>query len=153
MKHVQMNWISMFSGALAVFSFSANAQVDPRPFDGHIPTPFEASNQHVELADGENYFLLGRVVFGSDPASPLHYVAYFEVDLKEHPWLANKNRIKNPVYRLQGGVNYWKQFRGIRVKLPCTAETAIVMNSSSVKLEYVIELRRFNEYAIEVLGY
>lgn len=119
---------------------------------GEIPTPFEAANQRVELADSEAYILVGRVLFLEDHARDNVYVPFFEVDLKEHPWLANEKRRKSPLYRLEGGVTYWKQFRGLRIKLPCIGH-AIIATGPSGKLEYMMNLRRVLNRPIEEMTY
>lgn len=115
---------------------------------GGIPTPFEAANQKAELADGEVYLLIGRVeiypvlVNGAEKYRP-----FFMVDLDKHPWLANEKRRLNPTYVLQGSVNYWKQFRGMRIKLPCVAHG--VIDTSGPTPEYRLHLGKLADRPVE----
>ena len=50
---------------------------------GEIPWPFQTANQVAELADGERYVLMGRVILHSAEAR-------FDVDLAHHTWLASQ---------------------------------------------------------------
>lgn len=58
-----------------------------------LPFPFSKSNQNVELADGSIYTLLGHIRIADG-------YAYFEVDLKAHPWLQNHRRSLDTVESL-----------------------------------------------------
>jgi hypothetical protein len=79
---------------------------------GHdVPTPFSMVNQRFELADGEVYHLIGRVVFLPSPAWEHNdLVPYFQVDLNETPEIGNLLRSKVPYYRLEGSAVQWKKF-------------------------------------------
>lgn len=118
---------------------------------GEVPTPFEAFNQKAELADGEDYLLVGRVVIqpvagsGSDRLQ-----AFLQVDLDVHPWLASARRKANPYYPLEGSVGFWRQYRGIRIKLPCQAVEQITVVVGQ-KPESTHWLRRSKTNPIEPL--
>src|SRR5437870_1469834 len=60
---------------------------------GDVPVPYANTNQHVELADGENYTLVGIVRF-------MGGLPYLQVDLQQHPWLATADRVAYPYYSL-----------------------------------------------------
>lgn len=68
---------------------------------GGSPGPFEDANTHAELADGETYYLKGVVTY--DNAEEDLYLA---IDFKDHPWLANKRRVKSPFYRIENVAKY-----------------------------------------------
>src|SRR6202022_3622174 len=74
---------------------SADTTCSLPPGGGGVPNPFTNINQHVELAVGEMYSLVGTVVTKSS-------VPYLAIDLKEHPWLANGVRKQDPYYQLEG---------------------------------------------------
>ncbi|MCM2323942.1 MAG: hypothetical protein NDJ90_11840 [Oligoflexia bacterium] len=119
---------------------------------GEVPTPFDAVNQKVELADGEAYMLFGSVALVPfDDGFGERWKAYFEVDLKEHPWLGGEKRAKNPFYPLEGPINYWKQFRGMRIRLACDAKGVIITNEGAAP-EYIIQLRRSKPGSVVPLG-
>ncbi|NDD91734.1 hypothetical protein EBZ37_06590 [bacterium] len=81
---------------------------------GEIPWPFQLSNQTVELADGDKYVLMGRVVIKN--GSPR-----FVVDLERHPWLANSQRKVDSSYPLVGSVEYWKRYEDKLLQLRAQA--------------------------------
>ena len=87
---------------------------------GDTPGPFSDSNRKVELSDGDVYALSGRVIFLS-PGSGKRPTPYFEVDLKQHEWLANAKRVLNPYYRLQGPTYLWKEFEYETIRLQARA--------------------------------
>lgn len=113
---------------------------------GEVPTPFEAANRRAELADGEVYLLVGRVVIKPAPTLPERYKAYFEADLTVHPWLATPKRKVTP-YPLAGSVADWKIFRGMKIKLPCVARGSVV--NLGTQHDYVIELHRSTTDPVE----
>lgn len=118
---------------------------------GEIPTPFEAYNQKVELADGEAYVLVGRVVIDNiapDGSTSERMRAFFEIDLNEHPWLGNTKRKMRPFYPLEGAVSTWRRYNGMRVKLPCIAVGGVVYTPGQ-QAEYVIWLRKVASQPIE----
>lgn len=84
---------------------------------GEIPNPLLTVNQHVELAPGEFYTLIGTVMAGSDNlnATAANSVPMFVVDLREHPWLANVRRVRSPYYFLTGGWPFWSRYLQKRV--------------------------------------
>jgi hypothetical protein len=119
-------WKSVFIiFVVALFSSSVlAANVNPKGGgSGDSPTPFKNTNQRVELADGESYSLVGQVIFWRGNA-------YFEVDLKEHPWLANKKRIARPYYEIEGSVSYLKRFDRVRIKFFAEARSVIRQDDS-----------------------
>lgn len=86
---------------------------------GEVPTPFKDANKKVELADGESYQLIGRVVFPTGEP-------FLHVDLTQHDWLGNKRRSLNPLYPLiQGGFD-WHKYEGVWVSVNVTAEGRII---------------------------
>jgi hypothetical protein len=115
---------------MALNSFAENT----RPIGGEVPVPFSQMNQRVELADGETYYLEGRVVISDDQP-------YFEVDLVKQPWLANQKRKEHPYYPVEGGSNYWKRFENLRIQLTCQARSSILISVFPKTEEYVISLR------------
>ncbi len=64
------------------------------PLGGDIPSPFSVSDIRVELADLENYTLVGNIRTKDG-------LTFLEIDFFEHPWLANADRVKNPKYLLK----------------------------------------------------
>ena len=113
---------------------------------GEIPTPFDAFNQRAELADGEDYLLVGRVII--ENVSVEGSRAYFEVDLDQHRWLASAKRKADPRYPLEGSVGFWKLYRGLRIKLPCLAVQQITVTGQQ-KPEATIWLRHSRTNPIE----
>lgn len=107
---------------------------------GEIPTPFEL-NRRVELADGEEYLLVGRIVFKTiatpDGVRPR---PYFEIDLNQHPWLASARRKGSPYYPLAAPYGRWKSYDGVRVKMSSLAHGRILAENPRGGLEYQIEL-------------
>jgi hypothetical protein len=103
---------------------------------GDVPIPYSLTNQRVELADGEVYTLDGMVVFsGGRP--------YFEVDLSEHPWLANAKRRGSPLYPVTGSASSWKRYEGMRVRLQAMAKGEVTYPDSDCETflpQYVITL-------------
>lgn len=97
--------------------------------DGGVPSPFvETSNRKVELADGEMYTLFGKVVFDSSD------VPFFWVDLKKHPWLANKKRAVTPFYRLMGSREEWREYNEQSIQLICIAKAMMVGGKYEIEL-------------------
>lgn len=84
------------------------------------PMPFESTNRRAELADGELYTLVGRVVFVGDQAM-------LEVDLNEHPWLASTKRRNDPFYPIVQRSDTYRQFEGRRVLLQARARAVITI--------------------------
>jgi len=124
-------------------SFSGNSyaetcgeQCSTRGGGSDIPSPLTL-NQKVELAEGEHYVLVGRI-------QVIHEEAFFEVDFREHPWLANAKRAANPRYLLESISGYWKQFENRNLKLTVEARGTIVMRGANPP-EYVIWLHSLNE--------
>lgn len=87
---------------------------------GTIPVPFSSLNRKVELADGENYVLEGRVIFNGE-------MPFLHVDLDLHYWLATKTRLAMPVYPLvPANTFHWADYQGDRVRVFVTARGKIV---------------------------
>ncbi len=105
---------------------------------GEMPSPLEDYNQKVELADGEIYFLAGKIVFFNEQP-------FFQVDLSIQPWLANSFRVENPYYSLEGSATLWHRYDGKKVKLLCQADGQIV-NVQGLGLKYMISLRQVAAY-------
>ncbi len=87
---MQVIFCLLLGGSVSV----AHAEVGPRGGPGDVPTPF-ISNEKVELADGENYTLIGKFIVRDGNL-------WFQVDLDAHPWLANQKRKEFPFYRVIG---------------------------------------------------
>ncbi len=84
--------------------------------EGHeVPSPFSNTNQVVELADGEAYTLIGKVVF-------MGKIAYLNVNLDLHPWLATTRRKAFPFYRLIGNPSIFKDLEQKEVKVLAQAQ-------------------------------
>ncbi len=70
--------------------------------EGHVPIPFDAESVKFELADGELYALVGRVIVIPAVSSVSNdnkvIRAYFEICFDKYPWLANSKRRKFPLY-------------------------------------------------------
>ena len=103
--------------------------VDPSTFvctnDRGDPAPFGSPNQHAELAEGEQYLLLGRVL-----RQGREYV--LAIDLCAQPWLASDYRRQNPFYHLGRASGFsWSDFVGTRVKLAARAKPEIVRDLNS----------------------
>ncbi len=66
--------------------------------NGTVPFPFTTSNQFVELANGETYWLTGivRQIAGQ---------TFFEIDFESSPWLASRMRRSSPMYRVESVSN------------------------------------------------
>ena len=110
--------------------------------DGHtVPTPFEAANQKFELADGELYYLHGRVTFL--PADEVEFgKPYLMINFDKAPWLGNAARVASPYYALRGNVSRWKKWNSLSIKVLCRAHVTYVMNHdgyvhSEIELEPV----------------
>jgi hypothetical protein len=100
---------------------------------GDVPVPF-SSNQKVELANGEYYTLVGRVIFFQNHP-------FLNVDLDVHPWLANSKAVQSgeKIYPLQGSPAYWKTYESLRVKINVQAAADLVDACSNAPL-YIISL-------------
>ena len=106
---------------------------------GEIPSPFNTMNQKAELSDGDLYFLVGRIVFGPPVTGSARKQAYLEVDLNQHPWLANQKRKQFPFYPLEGSTKFWERLEGQVVRMACEAHAKIVTVEKG-KSDYVIFL-------------
>jgi hypothetical protein len=84
----------MLGGGILVLGLLGSAAWADR--GGEIPVPFGGVNQRVELADGEEYFLVGTIV--NIQAQDGVFQPYLKVDLDQHPWLANAHRVAFPYY-------------------------------------------------------
>ena len=120
-----------------------------------VPVPFTVENLKVELADGEPYALLGRVLIVNmqgDASTTGGSQAFFEVDLASHPWLASSYRKEHPQYALEGPVSRWNTFTQVpRVRLKATAFGKIVVGREG-QSSYQIVLRATEEPAEAVPG-
>lgn len=120
---------------------------------GELPSPFDTANHRVELADGEAYLLVGRVVMMQNPgfSTDNRMFPYFRVDLNEHPWLATEKRISQPYYPLEGAVEDWKKYVGAgKVKLPCTAHGVVKFFGSEVV--YTMQLQASSDIPVEPMN-
>jgi len=110
----------------------------PQGNGGGMPIPFGV-NDRVELADGEYYLLVGKVIVLPKQKLKNSPRVLFEIDFGQHPWLANAKRYNDPVYPLLGNLSVWKKYNGQTVKLACRARGGIV-KSGGRHMEYVISL-------------
>ncbi|MDR3606493.1 MAG: hypothetical protein P4M08_03830 [Oligoflexia bacterium] len=124
--HAQADCVSLYSGG------------------GEIPTPFTLSNQHVELADGEQYELIGQVVSGARLSDSLPYdaaQAWFQPDFNAQPWLASQARLANPGYPMENAPwSSWTIYSQKAVRLTVVAHGVIQMDENQ-NPQYVIFLR------------
>ena len=117
----------------ALSSITAFAKDKHSTCCGDVPVPF-SSNQKVELANGEYYTLVGKVIyFQSKP--------FLTVDLDVHPWLSSSNSkyLGEKVYPLQGSPAYWKTYENKRVKVNIQASADLVDACTNAPL-YIISL-------------
>lgn len=158
-----MRIFQSFAAAVLVFALAssgsgiARTRGDSTPIiapgdgnGGHIPSPFDTSNRKVELASGEYYELVGRVVLPPPAYRDLgKFSAFIEVDLKTHPWLANKARVDDPLYPLEGPLSIWKPYLGFKVVVLVKASGRVVGSEDGA--EYVISLRQVRNRAREAV--
>jgi len=120
---------------------------------GELPSPFDTANWKVELADGEAYQLMGRIVLMQTPGygEVNRLTPFFRVDLNEHPWLATEKRLSDPYYPLIGPVEEWRPYvnRG-KVKFPCIARGVIKITGS--RPSFVIHLQASEDMPILFSG-
>jgi hypothetical protein len=111
---------------------------------GEVPNPLLTLNQHVELAPGEFYSLYGTIVAGSDNpnATAASAVPMFAVDLQQHPWLANVQRVRAPYYYLTGGWPFWSRYIQKRVIITAQARITYVTRPNG---------DRYSEIALQVV--
>lgn len=106
-----------------------------------VPTPFTGGNQIAELADGENYVLVGTIeIRETESKFGSIELAYLVVDLDKQPWLANGRRKVDAGYPLMGPASLWKKYAGQTVKMAAVAHGSIERSSQSLASEYVIRL-------------
>ena len=143
----------MIPGGFA-FADAATCTCD-RPLGGEVPFPLSL-NALVELADGEDYLLVGAIRLNietrasrasridvsiggkSGGDSPL---VWFEVDFREHPWLQNRNRRVFPYYLIEADHLQeidWRWFEGKRVKLRVKARTEIHRGSDGLRASVIL---------------
>jgi hypothetical protein len=127
--------LSVLAGDLEGDQFHHLVDVGSKGND--LPVPFRAHNLRVELADGENYRLQGLVVmFEGD--------AFFHVDLDAHSWLANKEREKNPLYRLEADPSiHWPLYEGelIQIRVEAKGRMHLIEGDERMRLRYDLILK------------
>ena len=102
--------------------------------DGRDPFPFVHVNQKVELSAGEVYELQGKIILD------LGGVAFFQVDLCSHPWLANAARRRLPIYPVLNFAGHESEYpTGRTIRLLARAGYVFVPNRDT-GIEYVITL-------------
>lgn len=117
---------------------------------GELPVPFEKANKKVELADGEEYVLSGRVMLAQVglKMGAQRGPVVFNIDLEEQPWLASASRVNNPFYPLQGAIEDWKDLLTAgKVKLSCIAHGVIRYIGSVPR--YEIQLERVRDWSAD----
>jgi hypothetical protein len=107
---------------------------------GEIPNPLLSINQHVELAVGEFYSLIGTVIAGSDNpnATAANSVPMFAVDLQQHPWLANVQRVRSPYYFLSGGWPFWGRYLQKRVLITVQARVTLITRPNGDRYSEIV---------------
>lgn len=141
MKQNGFRWILSLGVTLMLGSASANAEGSrtctlPGGGDG-IPTPLNlTSNARVELASGEQYTLVGVARnFGG--------TIYLEVDFEEHPWLATKQRLGNPFYKIASqrlSLKQWAPFLNHKVVVDTQAHGVVQIRTAQRTPFYSMEL-------------
>lgn len=128
LKGKTSSWLS-----LGVFFLSVSA------FSGDVPRPFENPNRKVELAAGENYLLQGKLLVEKDGD------VWFFVDLREHPWLATKERIGQPYYRLDVDAGFdIQKYKSRLVQVPVRANGQVLRDLVKGYI-YQIKLKLLSE--------
>jgi hypothetical protein len=102
----------------------------PTSDGGGMPTPFSDLNQKVELADGENYVLIGTIRNSLG-------TWFLEIDLTQHKWLATQQRAKNPFYPITLKSDFLSlgQHDGKKFQIFVTAHGVIINNKYVIDLE------------------
>jgi hypothetical protein len=120
---------------------------------GEIPTPFDVPNQRAELADGEHYLLMGRVVPGPRASTDLaqhQQQAWFQPDFDAHPWLATAKRLASPGYPIaRGGWSDWSRYAQAPIRLSLRAKGRIVYDRAQGTSQYVIFLEPVGDTPVE----
>ncbi len=114
------------------FSMGLIGTLEARPGRPIFPAPFSASNQKVELADGELYVLCGEVIERAG-------VAALKVDLRFHPWLSSAKRIANPYYDLAIDPLLAQELFGKRVQIFAHAKGRVIAIQPGL-LDYILVL-------------
>lgn len=97
------------------------------------PIYLNGTNLKVELADGENYDLVGEVVY-------IDAIPYFKADRKLHPWLANSKRLRDPYYPVNTvDDTLLKELEGRKIRCAFRAKGSIGYNRSG-KIDYILTL-------------
>ncbi len=99
-----------------------------------IPTPFNEMNRKVELATNEYYVLNGWIRFVRDNV-------YLQIDLEDHPWLANQKRMNFPYYAIINFPANRKDLKDTRVTVRVQAKGVIGAVEGQERIDYMIQLR------------
>lgn len=105
---------------------------------GEVPIPFHF-NRKVELADGENYDLVGRIYYATSIFNGRDEIPYLAVDLEKHPWLANSRRLAFPYYAIKTKSGKFRAAEGTRVRMKVKARALIIADNDK-SAQYVIYL-------------
>jgi hypothetical protein len=104
-----------------------------------VPSPFQYQKNKYELADGEVYSLFGSItLLPSLSSDPRRQKAYFAVNLDDHPYLANINRVKSPLYLIEDAPENWIKWNGRSITLLCMAHGRILFTTQGP--HYAIQL-------------
>jgi hypothetical protein len=114
MKTILLGWLVLMMGTTA-FGYT--------PDGGDIPLPLMETNQRAELADGEQYTLVGTILAEQDQV-------YLEVNFEEHPWLRSARRARNPYYPIGPIDGGWEKFTGKSIQIQVMARGFIVLNGT-----------------------
>ena len=98
--------------------------------EGGVPTPL-TQNQKVELADGEEYLLVGWIRIEREPVTGEQNYK-LQVDFETLPWLASIRRKEDPYYLIQQDGSDLSRWANSRVKLRALAQ-GVVVGDKSVK--------------------
>jgi hypothetical protein len=133
-------FLSLF---LLLFQFSAPAfAMDIQSNGGghDVPTPFEDANRHFELANGEIYSLVGKIIFLPDLTGVSEKDRpYFQVDLKTQPCLAHPERQASPFYLLEGPDTKWRNVNLTTLRLFAKAHGRVIPTPSGATYQISLE--------------
>jgi hypothetical protein len=139
----------LFLASRAVFALNANQERSfvstcdeacYSKFGGDVPIPFSA-NRKVELADGEEYVLMGDIQYAPSLITKSKNAPYLHIDLEVHPWLGSERRKDFPFYPLiLTGDQKLKLSAGTRVKVTARARAFVLSGKDkSYKLVMALE--------------
>ena len=111
---------------------------------GEVPSPYDSSNQKVELSDREKYSIEGVIVMGPSIDGSGGQQPYIQVDLKAQPWLANHHRVAFPYYPLEVDTSKLDRLDRVEGEVIVTgdAHTRIVSTSQGDSYQIFITVKK-----------